>query len=73
MNYSLEKRLASFIIQYQHDGIYDLPHTDVSEYMNVSYRHILHVLKHFCELNILTKSRGYYITDYTKLNEIATQ
>lgn len=73
MNYPLEKRLASFILQYQHDGIYDLPHTEVSEYMNVSYRHVLYVIKYFCELNILAKNRGYLITDITKLNKIAKQ
>lgn len=73
MNYPLERKLAAFILQYQHNGIYDLPHTDVSEYMNVSYRHVLHVIKSFCDLGILTKNNGYIITDKNKLNEIAKQ
>lgn len=70
LNYSLEKRLASFIIKHQNNGIYNIPHTDVSEYMNVSYRHVLHVIKHFCELGILTKGKAYVISDFDKLTQI---
>jgi CRP-like cAMP-binding protein len=69
LNYSLDIRLASFILQHQHKGIYDIPHTDVSEYMNVSYRHVLYVMKQFCELGILTKGKGigYTISDIEEL------
>jgi len=70
LNYSLDRRLAEFIFQYQQNGIYNIPHTDVSEYMNVSYRHVLYVIKHFCETGILTKKHGYEITDYDMLKKI---
>lgn len=70
LNYSLEKRLAAFIIKHQNNGIYNIPHTDVSEYMNVSYRHVLHVIKHFCEDGILKKGKGYEISDYDKLIQV---
>jgi CRP/FNR family putative post-exponential-phase nitrogen-starvation transcriptional regulator len=71
LNYSLEKRLASFILKYQHNGIYTIPHTDVSEYMNISYRHVLFVMKKFCDDGILKKGKGYRIIDHEKLEEIS--
>lgn len=72
LNYSLDIRLASFIQQHQHKGIYDIPHTDVSEYMNVSYRHVLYVIKQFCDLGILTKEKGigYTISDIEELKRL---
>ncbi|CDI50074.1 cyclic nucleotide-binding domain-containing protein [Clostridium tetani] len=72
LNYSLDRRLAAFILQYQQNGIYSIPHTDVSEYMNVSYRHVLYVIKQFCELGILKKENGkeYIISDIEKLKEL---
>jgi CRP-like cAMP-binding protein len=73
LNYSLEIRLASFILQHQHNGVYNIPHTDASEYMNVSYRHVLYVIKHFCELGILTKGKGYVISDADKLTQIKSK
>lgn len=71
LNYSLEKRLATFILQYNKNGIYDIPHTDVSEYLNVSYRHVLHIIKQFREFGILekTKNKGYTIKNLEKLEK----
>lgn len=71
LNYSLEKRLASFILEYQQNGKYTIPHTDVSEYMNISYRHILFVIKKLCDDGILKKDKGYRIMDYERLKEIS--
>lgn len=74
LNYSLNKRLVTFILQYQQNGIYSIPHTDVSEYMNVSYRHVLYVIKQFCELGILKKGeREYIISDMEKLKELVKE
>jgi CRP-like cAMP-binding protein len=72
LNYSLDKRLATFILQYQQCGRYDIPHTDVAEYLNVSYRHVLYVMKQFRELGILwkDKKKGYSIVDINKLKEL---
>lgn len=72
LNYSLNRRLAAFILHYQQNGIYSIPHTDVSEYMNVSYRHVLYVIKQFCELGILKKEKGkeYIISDIEKLKDL---
>lgn len=71
LNYSLEKRLASFIFTHHKDGLYKIPHTDVSEYMNVSYRHVLFVIKKFCDEGIMKKESGYFIADFERLREIA--
>ena len=71
LNYSLEKRLGSFILKYQQNGKYAIPHTDVSEYMNVSYRHVLFVMKKFCDDGILKKEKGYRIVDQEKLEEVS--
>lgn len=71
LNYSLEERLASFILNHQQDGRYHLSHTDVSEYLNTSYRHVLFVMKKFCDDGILKKDKGYIITDCKKLEEIS--
>lgn len=72
LNYSLEKRLATFILNHQQDGRYHISHTDVSEYMNTSYRHILFVIKKFCDDGILKKDNEYIITDFKRLEEIST-
>lgn len=71
LNFSLEHRLASFILEHHHDLVYNLPHIDVSEYLNVSYRHMLYVIKHFCDMKLLTKQKGvgYLISDIEKLKE----
>lgn len=72
LNYSLNRRLAAFILQYQRGGVYNIPHTDVSEYMNVSYRQLLNVIRQFGELGVLKKEKGkdYVISDIEKLKEL---
>lgn len=39
---------------------------------NVSYRHVLHVMKQFCEVGILKKenSKGYQILDFEHLKNL---
>jgi cAMP-binding proteins - catabolite gene activator and regulatory subunit of cAMP-dependent protein kinases len=75
LNYTLNKRLAAFILQYQQSGRYEIPHTDVSEYLNVSYRHVLYVMKQFRELGILKKEKTsrYCIVDIDKLKELKNE
>ena len=72
LNYSLENRLATFLLQHQQKGVYNINHTDVSEYMNVSYRHILYVIKQFCANGILAKDKekGYILLDMEKLKQL---
>lgn len=72
LNYSLDKRLAAFILQYQQGGRYEIPHTDVAEYLNVSYRHVLYVMKQFRDWGILCKDKkkGYRIVDIDRLRDL---
>lgn len=72
MNYSLTEKLAQFIIQYEKNGIYSISHTDASEYLNVSYRHVLYIIKKFCDQGILKKEKHYKITDYAQLKNYAS-
>lgn len=71
LNYSMEKRLASFILEHQQGGKYNLSHTDVSEYLNVSYRHVLYVMKKFCNEGLIAKEKGYVILNEKRLKEIS--
>ncbi|RKD33124.1 cyclic nucleotide-binding domain-containing protein [Lacrimispora algidixylanolytica] len=71
LNYSLEKRLAAFILEHQQGGKYNLSHTDVSEYLNVSYRHVLYVMKKFCNEGLIAKEKGYSIVNEKRLKEIS--
>ena len=75
LNYSLDKRLAAFILQYQQGGRYEIPHTDVAEYLNVSYRHVLYVMKQFREWGILCKDKkkGYLIVDIDRLKDLQNE
>ena len=51
---------------------YKEKHTEVSEYLGVSYRHLLHVLAQFCKENLIKKhERGYIILDKERLQQLA--
>ena len=70
--YPLENRLASFILLSAEDDFYKEKHTEVSEYLGVSYRHLLHVLSQFCKAGLIKKyERGYLISDKKRLQELA--
>lgn len=70
--YPLENRLASFILMSAENDFYKEKHTEVSEYLGVSYRHLLHVLSHFCKANLIKKhERGYIILDKERLLQLA--
>lgn len=71
--YSLETRLANFILTTSHKGIYREKHTEVAEYLGVTYRHLLYVIAKFVKEGILEKSKqGYFIKNECALRKIAT-
>ena len=71
--YSLETRLANFILMTSHNGIYREKHTEVAEYLGVTYRHLLYVLAKFVKSGILEKSeQGYVIKNKSALRKIST-
>ena len=56
----------------KHKDYYKEKHTEVSEYLGVSYRHLLHVLAQFCKENLIKKhERGYIILDKERLQQLA--
>ena len=72
--YPLENRLASFILLSSDHDFYKEKHTEVCEYLGVSYRHLLFVLAQFTEAGYLTKqNRGYLLSNRTTLEQLASE
>ena len=54
--------------------MYREKHTEVSEYLGVTYRHLLYVLADFVKKGFLKKTpQGYEITDMNALQKLAAQ
>lgn len=71
-SYPLENRLASFILMTMHNGIYSEKHTEASEFLGVTYRHLLYVLADFVKKGLIEKTHaGYKIVDITALRSLA--
>lgn len=72
--YPLSVRLAGFILLTRHGAMYREKHTEVSEYLGVTYRHLLYVLADFVKKGFLKKTpQGYEITDMNALQKLAAQ
>ncbi len=70
-SYPLSARLAKFILSTSYKGCYRERHTEVAEFLGVSYRHLLYVIADFVKKGILSKSKqGYYIEDEKELRKI---
>ena len=70
--YPLEVRLAKFILLTSCNQIYREKHTEVAEFLGVTYRHLLYVLANFVKRGILIKTeQGYYICNLEALRQIA--
>lgn len=72
--YPLENRLASFILISSDQHFYKEKHTEVCEYLGVSYRHLLFVIAQFIEAGYLTKqNRGFALTNLKALQQLAAE
>lgn len=72
-SYPLENRLASFVLLTSCNGFYREKHTEVSEYLGVSYRHLLYVLAAFVKKGLLKKTaQGYLIQKPEELQLLAS-
>lgn len=70
-SFPLKVRLAEFILKMSVNGYYREPHTEVAEFLGVTYRHLLYVLAQFVEDGILKKTkRGYKVADEEKLIQL---
>jgi len=59
---SLKVRLAEFILKMSVNGYYREPHTEVAEFLGVTYRHLLYVFAQFVKEGILKKTKyGYFV------------
>ncbi len=66
--YPLENRLAAYILMTARDGVYAEKHTEASEYLGITYRHLLYVMAKFCKQGVLRRlPRGYAIEDEQQL------
>lgn len=71
-SYSLKVRLANFILLSSCNRMYREVHTEASEFLGVTYRHLLYVLADFVKHGIMKKTeQGYYIQDLNALRKIA--
>lgn len=71
-SYPLQVRLANFILFTSYRRMYREKHTEVSEFLGVSYRHLLYVLADFVKRGLLEKTeQGYYIRELNALRKIA--
>ena len=71
-SYPLDVRLAAFILTVSNNGYYREKHTEVAEYLGVTYRHLLYVLADFVKRGIVKKTpQGYHIENTNMLREIA--
>lgn len=70
--YDLKHRLAAYILLCECDGIYNENHVQTAEYLAVSYRHLLYVLKQFKEEGLLIKVKGGYKISKLKLEALAS-
>ena len=61
-NYPLKNRLATFLLNTQHRGVYREPHAQAAAYLGVSYRHLLSVLAAFQQEGLVEKTpEGYHL------------
>lgn len=73
-SYPLENRLAAFILLTSNNLLYTEKHTEASEFLGISYRHLLYVLADFCKRGILHKEDcGYKIMDLNSLNKLVKE
>lgn len=73
-SYPLKNRFAEFILKMSMNGYYREPHTEVAEFLGVTYRHLLYVLAGFVQEGILQKTnQGYLLTDEEKLKSLISK
>ena len=73
-SFPLVNRLAAFILLTQHNDLYREKHTQVAEYMGVTYRHLLFVLAQFTQQGWLLKQKsGYVISDKKRITSLARE
>lgn len=70
-SFPLKHRLAAYILLSENNGVYKEKHTQTSEFLSVSYRHLLYTIQQFKDENILKKTDRGYLINKRKLKELA--
>ncbi|WP_348921731.1 transcriptional regulator YeiL [Enterococcus rotai] len=70
-NYELKHRLAAYMLQTEVDGIYAEKQTETSEFLGVSYRHLMYTLTEFQKTGLVIKQGKNYQLNQMKLKELA--
>ena len=69
---ALESRMARFILSNSPDNLFSFQLTNCADILNVSYRHLLRMLKTFCQMGVLEKVKnGYRVTSRDSLEKLA--
>jgi len=63
----LKIRLARLILEIAEDGIYHEKHTEIAEYLGVSYRHFMYTIKFFKDEKLIVKKDNYYLVSSDKI------
>lgn len=72
-HYSVETRLSTYILCSQKNDFFTSNYTHLASYLGCSYRHLVRILNHLCEKDILLKRNGFYqIIDHKKLKTLAS-
>lgn len=72
--YPVRNNLADCLLQLQRDGVVTIKYTELSEYLVVSYRHLMYVTRELCQEGILQRiSKGFRILDMPRLQALAEE
>lgn len=66
----LKIRLAKLLLEVSINNEYHEKHTEISEYLGVSYRHFMHTFKYFKDESLVTKNKQSYIINPEKLESL---
>lgn len=71
-SFELKYRLALIILETEINGCYKEKNAEIADYLGVSYRHYLYVLKQFQEQQLITKVKhGYFVNKEAITNLLA--
>ena len=68
--FELKYRLAELLLAVSIDDLYKEKHTEIAEYLGVSYRHLLYTLKKFKDDGLIEKQGTAYLIHRKKLQRL---
>ncbi|MBP1047083.1 transcriptional regulator YeiL [Enterococcus sp. BWM-S5] len=71
--FELKYRLAELLLTVSVDNSYKEKHTEIAEYLGVSYRHLLYTLKNFRNAGLIEKQGTHYLIDSKKIQQLLAE